>query len=72
MQQQTDVQLTVSTMEHRILMLLSEGKQSKEIAVDLTRSKPTVEFRIRTLYAKLGARSRAHLVALAYRSGLIS
>jgi DNA-binding CsgD family transcriptional regulator len=45
--------------------------QSKEIAARLGRSKPTVESYIRTLFIKLDARSRAQLVAVAIRTGVI-
>jgi DNA-binding CsgD family transcriptional regulator len=42
--------------------------QSKEIAEQLGRSKATVEGHIRILFAKLHARSRAHIVAIAMGS----
>ena len=71
MEQREDGPLKLSALEQRILALLAEGRQSKEIAAEVMRSKPTVEFHVRALYAKLGARSRAHLVALAYRAGLL-
>ena len=58
-------------MERRILLLLSQGYQSKEIAVLVGRAKPTVEGYIRTLYAKFGARSRAHLIDCAYKCGVL-
>jgi len=58
-------------MERRILTLLSNGYQSKEIAEIVGKAKPTVEGYIRTLYAKFGARSRAHLVSCAYKCGML-
>ena len=61
----------VSQTELQILQSLARGNQSKEIAGELDRSRATVEFYIRMLYAKLRARSRAHLVARAYETGLI-
>ena len=64
--------MTLSTIEVRILQCLAEGLQSKEIAVEIARQQPTVEGYIRTLYLKLGAKSRAHLVARAYNIGLLS
>jgi len=39
--------------------------QSKEIAACVGRKKPTVELHIRLLLAKMNARSRAQLVAIA-------
>lgn len=50
---------------------LANGYQSKEIAIDIGRKIPTVEFYIRNLFLKLDARSRAHLVALALCSGIL-
>ena len=61
----------LSTIEVQILECLAQGLQSKEIASVVGRRKPTVEGYIRTLYLKLGARSRAHLVAQAYCHGLL-
>ena len=39
--------------------------QSKEIATSIGRKKPTVEGHIRLLLAKLNAKTRAHMVAIA-------
>lgn len=61
-----------TTLELSILADIAAGYQSKEIAVRIDRSKPTVESYVRLLCAKLGARSRPHLVACAYRRGLIA
>ena len=62
---------TLSETELLILRALARGHQSKEIAAELERSRATIEFYIRMLYAKLHARSRAHLVARAFEIGLI-
>jgi DNA-binding NarL/FixJ family response regulator len=61
-----------TAIELAILSDIADGYQSKEIAVRIARSKPTVESYVRLLCAKMGARSRPHLVACAYRRGLIS
>ena len=61
----------LSGLEQSVIAALAEGLQSKEIAVAINRSKPTVEGYIRLLYVKFNARSRAHLVACAYRCGLL-
>lgn len=63
---------SLSSMELSIINALANGLQSKEIASDLDRSRATVEFYIRVLFIKLDARSRAHLVARAYETGLLS
>ncbi len=61
----------LSLVEVRVLRMIAEGYQSKEIASALVRSKATVEHYVRFLMAKYGARSRAHLVALAICDGSI-
>lgn len=57
--------------ELAILEALADGAQSKEMAAAIQRSRGTVEFYIRSLFLKLNARSRPHLVAQAYRKGLL-
>lgn len=61
----------LSSVEVAILRGLANGHQSKEIAADIDRKLPTVEFYIRNLFLKFDARSRAHLVALALCSGVL-
>ncbi len=58
--------------EQAILEALANGAQSKEMAAIINRSRGTVEFYIRMLFVKLEARSRPHLVAQAFRKGLLS
>ena len=60
-----------SPIELAILSDIAAGYQSKEIAIRIGRSKPTVENYVRLLCAKLAARSRPHLVACAYREGVL-
>jgi DNA-binding CsgD family transcriptional regulator len=67
--QMRDVYL--SAIELTILRYIALGFQSKEIAIEIKRSKPTVEIYVRFLCAKLGARSRAHLVTCAFRNGIL-
>jgi DNA-binding NarL/FixJ family response regulator len=61
----------LSAIELAVIDGLSRGLQSKEIASELNRSRPTIEFHIRMLFVKLEARSRAHIVARAYALGLL-
>lgn len=63
--------IELSVTERKVLQALSRGLQSKEIAVELQRSKATIEVYVRGLFAKFDARSRAHLVALALTSGVL-
>jgi len=64
--------MTITDTDKRVLLCLARGMQSKEIAADLGRSKPTVESYIRSLFIKLDAQTRAQLVAIAIESGVIS
>ncbi len=62
----------LTNRQRQILQLVSEGRQSKEIADILCVSIKTVEFHRGRLMAKLGARSVADLTRFAIREGLIS
>jgi len=65
------VEYILTHTEEKILRGLASGQQSKEIADSIGRSTATVEFHVRTLYLKLGARSRAQLVARGYERGYL-
>lgn len=64
--------MRLTEIDKAILECLADGMQSKEIAVRIERSKPTVEGHVRSLLGKFHARSRAHLVAKAIRYKVIS
>ncbi|HET8951726.1 MAG TPA: PAS and helix-turn-helix domain-containing protein [Solirubrobacteraceae bacterium] len=55
--------------EREIVHLVALGASSPEIAAELHISHQTVRTHVRNAMAKLGARSRAHLVALALADG---
>lgn len=63
---------SLSNIELAIVRALAQGLQSKEIANTLDRSRPTIEFHIRMLFAKMEARSRAQIVARGYELGLLA
>jgi DNA-binding CsgD family transcriptional regulator len=63
--------IELNLIEQRILNGLANGLQSKELAILLDRRVPTIEMYIRRLYVKMSARSRAHLVALAFCAKLL-
>ena len=63
--------IRLSPREAQVLGLVASGYNSKEIASTLCRSKATVESFVRRLMDKLDARSRPHLVALAFTAGLL-
>ena len=55
----------------RLAELVAEGRTTREIADDMSYSEQTIKKLITTLEGRLQARSRAHMVALAIRQGLI-
>lgn len=57
--------------EHQILLLAVEGLQTSDIAAELCISASTVSTHLRSIKDKLGARSVADLVRLAFRQGLV-
>jgi DNA-binding NarL/FixJ family response regulator len=62
---------TLTTREHEVLVLASEGLSNREIASDLGISDHTVKFHLASIYAKLGASTRTEAVQRGLRSGLI-
>jgi DNA-binding NarL/FixJ family response regulator len=56
----------LSSIELTTLRAIANGLSSKEIAFAVHRSIGAVEANIRTLFVKLDAQSRAHLVARAF------
>jgi LuxR family transcriptional regulator len=65
-----DTQLTRREME--VIMLLADGLTSHEIAKALAISNHTVDWYINGLQEKLKAKNRQHVVALAFRLGLVA
>ncbi|MGJ6980437.1 response regulator [Aestuariimicrobium soli] len=56
--------------EREVLGLVAEGLNNDEIAARLVISKATARTHVGNILGKLGARDRAQLVVIAYRSGL--
>jgi DNA-binding NarL/FixJ family response regulator len=63
-------QLTVR--EREVLVLIARGLSNTELAAQLYMSVPTAKTHVSRILAKLGARDRAQLVAIAYESGLVT
>ncbi len=55
-----------------VLALLAEGMTSNEIAKDLQISNHTVDWYINVIQEKFNAKNRQHVVAIAFRLGLVS
>lgn len=62
----------LTTREHEVLDLLSQGLSNKLIARTLQISEHTVKFHISSIYTKLGASSRTDAVSRGARRGLIT
>jgi len=62
---------TLDKNELETLTLFANGKSAEEIAASLKVSKSSVRNYLIVAARKLGARNRAHAVAIAVRSGLI-
>jgi DNA-binding CsgD family transcriptional regulator len=60
----------VTPRELEVLALIAEGHSTREIARMLWITDETVRTHVRRLLSRLGARTRAHAVAIAYRDGL--
>jgi DNA-binding CsgD family transcriptional regulator len=57
----------LSWRERRVLVLIAEGWTNVEIAAFLNVAESTIAADVRSLRAKLGAKNRAHAVALWWR-----
>ena len=62
--------LGLTERERDVLRLIVQGRNNSEIAVELYVSEATVKTHINHIFAKLGARDRAHAVVLAHQLGL--
>ena len=61
----------VTRRELEVLQLIAEGMSTREISRRLWVTDETVKTHVRRLLDKLGARTRAQAVAVAYRRGVL-
>ncbi|MFJ9582937.1 response regulator [Streptomyces acidicola] len=66
-----DVFAQLTTREREVVALVAQGMSNEEITHELVISPATTKTHVSRALAKLDARDRAHLVALAYQHGLI-
>ncbi len=57
--------------ERDVLELIAEGYSTAEIGRALWITEDTVRTHIKRMLARMGARTRAHAVAIAFREGLL-
>jgi DNA-binding CsgD family transcriptional regulator len=62
----------LTARERDVLALVATGADIREIAGDLSLSPNTVKTHLRNAMRRIGARNRAHAIALALRSGEIT
>jgi DNA-binding NarL/FixJ family response regulator len=62
---------SLTSREREVMSLIARGLSAVEIAVELTIGVATARTHMYRVRCKLGARDRAEVVALAYRSGLM-
>jgi DNA-binding CsgD family transcriptional regulator len=60
----------ITARERDVLELVAEGYSTTEIARALWITEDTVRTHIKRMLVRLGARTRAHAVAVAFREGL--
>ena len=60
----------ITARERDVLELVAEGYSTAEIARALWITEDTVRTHIKRMLVRLGARTRAHAVAIAFREGL--
>jgi DNA-binding NarL/FixJ family response regulator len=61
----------LTAREREVLTLIRDGYKNKQIADQLTISENTVNFHIKNVVDKLGAKDRTHAVTIAIRRGLL-
>lgn len=61
---------TLTPRERDVLVLLSEGKSNKEVAIALDLSVRTVEMHRATMFDRLGVRSLPEALRIAFRAGM--
>jgi DNA-binding CsgD family transcriptional regulator len=61
----------LTTRQIHIVELIAEGMSNKEIADAILTTEDTVKTHIRRAFRKMNAKDRAHLVALAFRVGVL-
>jgi DNA-binding CsgD family transcriptional regulator len=60
----------ITPREREVLELVADGHSTTEIARALWITEDTVRTHIKRMMVRLGARTRAHAVAIAFREGL--
>jgi two-component system NarL family response regulator len=61
----------LTARQQLVLRLIADGKNTDEMAGELSVSRNTVRDHIRMILAKFNARDRAHAIAIAMREGLL-
>jgi DNA-binding NarL/FixJ family response regulator len=62
----------LTTRERDVLLLIADGKSNAEIATALFLSEATVKSHLSSILSKLGLKSRAEIIAHAWRTGMVA
>ncbi len=71
-QEESDVNVKLTSREVQILQLAAEGKTNAQIAKELHISHRTVRTHMENLFNKMRVKNRIHAVIKAYQLGLIN
>lgn len=63
--------VSLSSLDARVLRMLAEGCEASEVAQRLGATEGATKRRLKRIYVALGARNRAHAVALGYEAGVL-
>lgn len=69
--EEADLVEGLTSREEEVLHLLTQGKQNKEIAIELSVTERTVKYHISSILGKLGAGNRTEAVTIAIQRGLV-
>lgn len=69
--EEVDLVEKLTSREEEVLHLLTQGKQNKEIAIELSVTERTVKYHISSILGKLGAGNRTEAVTIAIQRGLV-
>lgn len=61
----------LTTRELRVLRLVAQGMENRQIATELFLAEATVKSHLTRLFTRMGAVNRAHAVALGYQAKLL-
>lgn len=68
---ESDCRVALDGLDMTLLVLAADGHSHREIAEKLRLSEQTVKNKFSALYRKMGAKDKAHAIAIAMRGNII-